>query len=538
MSRLFDRCCIAASLAASAGVGCGGAPRFADRPIVWHVDDARPIPEPEENEYLKVQYFADIFAMRRLDRALELRDHDRAGNTNALDEVPDSTWFENRIGRRQVTPAEIARGASAARPRPPLSITGAKVGGGNAGFIVVDASGTRYLIKFDRLENPEMQTGAAASVVRLFWAIGYHVPSDNVFVLRRDDLVFDPKASFKDELGNKHPFTSRELEEVLATSPRLPDGSYRALSSELLPGTPKGGLSPEGVRSDDPNDRVPHENRRELRGLRVFAAWLGHTDMKQDNTLDMYVDKNGRKFLQHYLIDFGETLGGHHGEKNRDEDGYEHYWDWQNQPRALVTFGLWKRPWEGRIKTRWPAVGAFAAADFDPEVWREAYPYFPFFETDEADSYWAAKIAMRFERRHIEAAVAEAKYSDPAAAAYVVDTIIARQHKIGRTYLEAVSPLDEFVIRPGALCGVDLGVRHRLASSGVIERVGDDSELRERVTVQPDGSFCMPIPSSDDYQVYRLRTRRGGGNDPRVAMQVHFRGGTAAHILGIIRREP
>jgi hypothetical protein len=259
--------------------------------------------------------------------------------------------------------------------------------------------------------------------------------------------------------------------------------------------------------------------------------------MKQDNTLDMYVEENGRKFLRHYLIDFGEALAGHHGEKNRDEDGYEHYWDWQNQPKALVSFGLWKRPWEGRIKTRWPSVGAFAAADFDPKGWREAYPYFPFFEMDEADAYWAAKISMRFERRHIEAAVAEAKFSDPAAAAYVVDTIIARQRKIGMAYLEAVTPLDELEIRPGALCGVDLGVKYRLATAGLVERVDDRGRVYDRVMVRADGAFCMWIPSDDDYRVYRLRARRGGGADPRIAMQVHFRGGASPRILGIIRRE-
>src|SRR5688572_21740309 len=33
-----------------------------------------------------------------------------AVNVNTLDEVPDSSWFTNRIGRRPMTAAEIARG--------------------------------------------------------------------------------------------------------------------------------------------------------------------------------------------------------------------------------------------------------------------------------------------------------------------------------------------------------------------------------------------------------------------------------------------
>ncbi|MEO7331248.1 MAG: hypothetical protein ABI193_21915 [Minicystis sp.] len=532
------RCFFAGALAVFSTLllGCAHDPRFKDQPVVWRVDDAHPIAEPGENEYLKLQYFADVFAMRRLERTLELRDHEPARNTNALDEVPNSTWFQNRIGRRAVTADEVTRGAGGSPPAPPLTILGAKVGGGNAGFVVKDAAGKRFLIKFDRHENPEMQTGGDAMVVRLFWAMGYNVPSDNVFILERGQLLIDKDASFKDGLDRKHPFTQKQLEEVLATSPRRPDGTYRALSSELLPGKPKGGWLPEGVRDDDLNDLVPHEHRREVRGLRVFAAWLGHTDMKQDNTLDMYVEQDGHHFLRHYLIDFGEALGGHAAEKNRDEDGFEHMWDWENQSKAALSFGLWKRPWESRVKTPWLSVGAFSVEDFNPVTWREAYPYFPFFEAEQGDSYWAARIVMRFDRPLLEAAVAAGQFGTPEAARYLVETLFQRRRKIGMAYLETVTPLDELTLREGALCGVDLGVRFGLASSGVVVRLGPHDVLLDRVTVNEDGGFCMTIPESEDYTVYRLSTRRG--LDERRAMQVHFKGGPKGRILGVIRREP
>jgi hypothetical protein len=516
--------------------GCAHAPKFKDQGVVWRVDDARAIAEPEENEYLKIQYFADVFALRRLDRALELRDHEPAHNTNALDEVPESTWFQNRIGRTTMSPEDVKRGPGGAPPQPPFRVTGAKVGGGNAGFIVTDSTDRKFLLKFDPLTTPEMQTAADAVVGRLFWSMGYNVPSDNVFTLRREDLVIDKKTTFKDAVGTKHPFTMKELDAALATSPRRPDGTIRSLASELLPGKPKGGWLPEGIRGDDPNDRVPHEHRREVRGLRVFGAWLGHTDMKQDNTLDMYVEEGGRHYLRHYLIDFGETLDGHSGEKGRAEDGYEYFVDWENQGKALLSFGLWKRPWEDRSPTPWLSIGAFSSRDFDPLLWRPAYPYFPFFETDEADAYWAAKIMMRFERRHIEAAVAAGQLSQPEAARYLVDTLIERQRKIGMAYLETVTPLDELTIRPGALCGVDLGVRFKLATSGEVVRLGAHDEILDRVAVTADGSFCLSIPASEGYAVYRLSTYRG--RDQRRAMQVHFKGGAGARILGVIRREP
>lgn len=528
---------IAVILAAATTIGgCAHAPRFKDQAVVWKVDDARPIAEPEENEYLKLQYFADVIALRRLDRALELRDHEPAHNSNALDEAPDSTWFQNRIGRREVSPEEIRRGPGGGPPTAPLTITGAKVGGGNPGFIVKDATGKKFLLKFDPLANPEMQTAGDAIGIRMFWAMGYNVPSDNVFVVERKDLVFGKEpVTFKDALGRKQPLTDKQIAEALATSPRLPDGNYRVLASELLPGKAKGGWMPEGVRGDDENDVVPHEHRREVRGLRVFTAWLNQTDMKQDNTLDMYVEEGGKHFLRHYLIDFGEALGGHAAEKSRDEDGYEYYVDWENQSKALLALGFWKRPWESRVHTPWLSIGAFSALDFEPVQWREAYPYFPFFETDEADSYWAAKIVMRFERRHIEAAVAAGQLSQPEAARYLVDTIVARQRKIGLAYIESVTPIDDLTIRPGALCGVDLGVRFKLATGGAVVRLGPHDEELDRVSATADGGFCMAIPAGDDYTVYRLSTYRG--RDQRRAMAVHFKGGPNARILGIVRRE-
>src|SRR5437763_1569634 len=34
----------------------------------------------------------------------------RAKNVNTVDEVPDSSWFTNRVGHRVVTPDEVAKG--------------------------------------------------------------------------------------------------------------------------------------------------------------------------------------------------------------------------------------------------------------------------------------------------------------------------------------------------------------------------------------------------------------------------------------------
>lgn len=517
---------------------CASAPlRFADRPVVREVDDRRDIPEPAENDYYRYAYMADVFLFRAATRALELHDTEPAWNTNALDEVPDSSWFDNRIGRREVSPEEVRRGPDEhGPPVPPLEIFAGKSAGGNPGFFVKDSRGVRYLVKWDPKDNPEIQTATDAIVSRLFWALGYNVPADHVFYFRPEEVTIAAGAKRKNDLGEKVPLTQAHLQSVIDTAPQLPDGRVRALASTFLEGKPLGGAVPEGVRPDDPNDTIPHEHRRELRGLRVFAAWLNHTDMKEDNTLDVYVEDGDRRYVRHYLVDFGEAFAAHAAEKGRYEDGYEHFWDWTAQPLALLSLGLWVRPWESLEDTPWLSVGAFSAEPFDPWAWKEAYPFWPFREADLADHYWGAKLLMRLDRAHVEAAVAAAELSHPEAAEYLVDTLMARRAAIGLAFLEAVSPLDELSIEGRALCGVDQSVRFGVKSSGLVELLDAMNGVVDDATVDLGGRFCLPLPEGAGYRVLRLRTRRGA--EDRPVMQVHLidddRG---ARIVGLIRVE-
>ena len=69
------------------------------------------------------------------------------------------------------------------------------------------------------------------------------------------------------------------IDRLLENVDRRSDGRYRAVALRV----PTDGVSLIGpfqlfgTRSDDPNDVVPHEHGRELRGLQVFSAWLNHT---------------------------------------------------------------------------------------------------------------------------------------------------------------------------------------------------------------------------------------------------------------------
>jgi hypothetical protein len=267
----------------------------------------------------------------------------------------------------------------------------------------------------------------------------------------------------------------------------------------------------------------------------VFAAWLNHTDMKQDNTLSTYVEENGQRFLKHYLVDFGEALGAHAAEKGRYEDGYENWFDWQAQPKATVSLGLWVREWEHLTETPWPSIGAFSAEHFDPDAWREAYPYWPFFEADERDAYWAAKIIMRFTREQLAAVVDASQLTHPEARHYLVDALYERRRIIGKTYFERVSPLDHFTIDSRKLCALDLSVVHGIVTSGLVEALDSNEDVVYDTLVDVDGRVCIPIHDDDEYRIYRLRIRRRGEVHP--ILQVHFKGGAHARILGIVRIE-
>src|SRR5687768_14496952 len=94
--------------------GCAGARapaaghvRFRNQAPVWVVHDRRDVPDrPREPRFLLDFYHWDGRWYRRIDRWLQMRPPSRARNVNSLDEIPDSTWFTNRIGVRDLAPSE------------------------------------------------------------------------------------------------------------------------------------------------------------------------------------------------------------------------------------------------------------------------------------------------------------------------------------------------------------------------------------------------------------------------------------------------
>ena len=101
-----------ATLAIAGLVACSGARPFSTKPVLWEDDDRRPFsPQPEESFVPLYWDGADHIFFRPFARMWWLPTGHPARNVNALDEVPDSSWFTNRLGRRPMTAEEIARGA-------------------------------------------------------------------------------------------------------------------------------------------------------------------------------------------------------------------------------------------------------------------------------------------------------------------------------------------------------------------------------------------------------------------------------------------
>ena len=124
-----------------------------------------------------------------------------------------------------------------------------------------------------------------------------------------------------------------------------------------------------GVRTDDPNDRVPHQHRRDVRGQKMLFAWLGHTDVKETNTLEcLDAARAGRGARQRHALPDRLRQGARRlGPAGvHEHDGYSSHFDYGYGVRSLFTFGLWRRPWEGVRAPPLRGVGRFEAAHFDP----------------------------------------------------------------------------------------------------------------------------------------------------------------------------
>ncbi|HEU4894164.1 MAG TPA: hypothetical protein VFT47_21555 [Vicinamibacterales bacterium] len=369
----------------------------------------------------------------------------RAVNVNTLDEVPDSSWFTNRIGAREMSIDELTRGSDRdVRFGTAWTILRGKNHGFHPGFRAIDRSDpseTLYQLEVDPPDHPEMATGAEIVGTAFYHAFGYHTIDVYLAEIDPATLEISPEATIKDTNGRR-PFVRKDLDEVLKNAARLPNGRIRVSVERLTRGADMGRFEYHGTRNDDPNDIYPHEHRRELRGSRVFAAWLNHDDSRAVNTMVVRHIENRRASLRYYMVDFGSLLGSGTRFPNRMQSGHEYTLAKGPSLLTLLSFGFYVRPWLRLPDPPTPpSVGRFTAEGFDPRTWVAEYPKAAFDNMRPDDAFWAARIVSRFSDDAIRAIVRKGKYSDPAATEALAVALIRRRDRIAETWLTDINPI-------------------------------------------------------------------------------------------------
>ena len=366
----------------------------------------------------------------------------RAKNINTIDEVPDSSWFSNRVGARPFTNEELVRGANVGEPPDPSKwvLIREKTAGAHPGFTAVDAKGETWFLEFDPPEFPEGATAAVAIATKIFYALGYNQVESFLTTFDPKKTTIDPKATVRRPNGKRTPFSHDDMNAILERVARKPDGTYRVVAGRLLPGRILGGYQYAGTRPDDPNDLVPHEHRRELRALRVFGAWTNLTDLKAANSIDTVITENGKSIVKHYLQDVGSTFGMCNDFHEWDLS-HEYFLEGPPSRKRLFTLGFGLSPWQTVDYEEYPSVGKFEGKVFDPRKWRPQTPTTAYMELRDDDAFWAARRVAAFTDDRIRAAVHTGEFSDPKAEKHLADVLIERREKIKSIYLTQINPI-------------------------------------------------------------------------------------------------
>ena len=320
----------------------------------------------------------------------------RAKNINTVDEVPDGPFFVNRAGRMPLTPAMVARAANTSNGPAPRQMDDG-VGEERRRHARFHDSRFRKPAVVHQVRSARagaaMATGSEIVAAKLFWAAGYHTAEYHIAQLVPSNLVIGKDTRITPPGEMPRPMNQSDIMWLLARADRDLDGSYRVILSKAAPGRPVGRIKFHGTRADDPNDVIPHEHRRELRGYFVFAAWLNHVDAKGINSLSSLVTENGRSFIRNYLLDFGSALGS---AAIGPREGWEGYEALVEEPgeigKRALSLGFNIPVWRTQDYFESPSIGRLPRdhSKWHPEDWWPHITNAAFRHMRPDDTFWAA----------------------------------------------------------------------------------------------------------------------------------------------------
>jgi len=494
---------------------------------------------------------ADNLLFRPLSEAVGIERHGEAINANSLDEVPDSAWFTNRLGGRPIGTEELSRGACspALILDPDGSADGTwlidhgKTDGSSPGFRVNIPGKGKYLFKGEPPDQPERPSAASIIGAAAYNAVGFNTSCEQIVYFRPSLLKLAPGLTHQGNFGAMEPFDQKVVDKILADSPHRGE-LVRMQASAWLPGYLIGPFGYTGTRRDDPNDVIAHDDRRELRGGRLLAAWLDHFDAREQNSLDSWITEvhtpKGNPsaspgHVVHYYLDTSDCLGSEWAwEEISRRLGYSYVADWGDMARDLITLGIPQRPWDRvRREHGMEIFGFFNVKNFVPDEWKNEYPNAAFSRMTERDGAWMARILARFTPEMVATLGGMAKFSDPRKTAYLTSVLQGRLDKILERYLTRLSPIaDAHVVGTDQLCAVDLAEMHALRPAAAFRY---DARLSNGVALpvshSADAGICVTLPhvaadggSPDDAPGRYARVEIGDG----VA-----RGGIVAHLYDL-----
>ncbi|MBE7483126.1 MAG: hypothetical protein HS104_24525 [Polyangiaceae bacterium] len=467
--------------------GCSYQPaRFRDRPPVTDARDDRPIAIPRSNAFIEAFYLSDVFLRRPVVDALDAERFPYARDVNALDEVPRSSWFSPiALDGEAFERAYAADGP----PKPP-----ARVERRGGSFLLTDARGRAYRLLGDHPGLPATDTAAALIASRLVRAIGYLTP---------ETWLVEPRP-----LG-------------LSRSDGPDSGRWVAVRWPV--GVTLGPTDMTYPRGDDPNDRIPHRDRRTLRALGVLAAWLDLRELGPSRLVDAYVGRPGLGHVRHYVVGLHDALGAaglaptHH---RVSAVGPVQGAAWKN----LLTLGLARprpssKPLERTLRVFLP--------ELDPR-YELGHPYEPVDRLLASDGYWIAKRLARVPSRTLEASVRAADLSDPELERHLVRALEARRRTLISYWFSRVTPCEVEAVSARTLVLADealrAGVENADSTHYELRFLGDDGrELSPPRRVPPtldEVEIALPELERPYFVVSVTVSRRG--RPAARAMEVHF----------------